>query len=127
MDFDATQPWYHGSPFKVTTIRTGSAITQKRELARVFSHKPALVSVSDDGQIKHNGTLPGHLYAIAEAIGPRDVRPHPRTTMAAGDEWLTTRELRVQWLCSTTPVPAEQLTDAERAALQQRIVEWGGE
>jgi hypothetical protein len=105
MDFDPTQPWYHGSPFELTTIREGSTITQKRELARIFSHKPTLVSVSDDGQIKHNGTIQGYLYAITEGIEPGDVMPHPRTTMAPGDEWLTTRELRVQLLSPTELVP----------------------
>ena len=59
MDFDPTQPWYHGSPFELKTIRKGSTITQKRELARIFSHKPAVASMEDDGSIKHNGTQPG--------------------------------------------------------------------
>lgn len=118
MAFGPAQRWYHGSPTKLTTIRKGSTITQKRELARVFSHKPALVSVSDDGQIAHSGTQPGYLYAIAERVEPGDVVPHPRTTMAVGDEWLTTRPLRVELLCHTVPLPEEQLTDAEVAVLR---------
>ena len=125
MDFDPTRAWYHGSPLRLTTLREGSTITQKRALARIFSHKPARVSVSDDGRIKHNGTTPGYLYAVADKIQLEDVVPHPRTTMAPGDEWLTTRELRLRLLCSTKPAPEEQLTDEEWAELQRQVVEQG--
>jgi len=120
MDFDPTQPWYHGSPFELKTIRKGSTITQKRELARIFSHKPAVASMEDDGSIKHNGTQPGYLYVIAEDIAPGDVIPHPRTAMGPGDEWLTTRELRVRFLGATMPKPEEYLTEADIAALRKR-------
>ncbi len=113
MDFDPARTWYHGSPLKLTTLHEGSTITQKRELARIFSHKPTLVSVSDAGHIKHNGTIPGYLYVVADEILPKDVVPHPRTTMAPGDEWLTTREIHLQLMCSTEPVPEEQLADEE--------------
>jgi hypothetical protein len=123
MNFDPALPWYHGSPFELTTVCEGSTITQKLELARIFSHEPTLVSISDDAQIKHNGATKGYLYAIAEGIGPGDVIPHPRTAMAPGDEWLTTRDLRVQLLGPTEPVPEEQLTDVELTVLQQRLSE----
>ena len=122
-DFEVIHSWYHGSPRKLTTIRTGSTITQKRELARVFSHKPTIVSISDDGQIKHNGSKPGYLYIIADEIKPDDVIPHPRTTMAPGDEWLTKRALRVQFLELVEIKPDEILTDAEMDALQERLDE----
>ena len=49
--------WFHGSPLALTVLRKGSTITQDRRLAEVFSHKPAFVSVDDDGTIKHDGTL----------------------------------------------------------------------
>jgi hypothetical protein len=125
MNFDPAQAWYHGSPLKLTTLQEGSTITQKRELARIFSHKPTLVSVSDDGQIMHNGAMPGYLYAVADDVQLKDVAPHPRTTMAPGYEWLTTRELRLRLLCSTEPAPEEQLTDEEWAALQRQLTEQG--
>jgi hypothetical protein len=125
MGFDPAQSWYHGSPLELTTIREGSTVTQRRELARIFSHKPTLVSVSDDGQIKHNGRMPGYLYIVADEMRPKDVVPHPRTTMAPGDEWLTTRELRLRLLCSIEPALEEQLTDEECAVLQGRLVEQG--
>jgi hypothetical protein len=101
----------------LTVLRKDSTITQKCELARIFSHKPTIVSVADDGLIKHNGALPGYLYLIADKIQPGDVIPHPHTSMTPGDEWLTTRELRLQFLCSTEPIRAEQLTDEEYAEL----------
>lgn len=122
MNFDPVQPWYHGTPLSLVALREGSTITQKRELARIFSHKPAIVCISDDGQIRHNGTIPGYLYTIAEIIGLGDVVPHPRTTMAPGDEWLTTRELRVQLLCVTQPAPEDQLTDDELSAIEKHLI-----
>ena len=121
MDFDSILPWYHGSPVDLAILRAGSTITQNRELARVFSHKPAIVSISDDGRIRHNGTRPGYLYAISEDVGPGDVVPHPRTTMAPDAEWLTTRELRVRLLCATRPAPEEALTPDELAAIKQHL------
>jgi len=69
--------------------------------------------------------MPGYLYTVADEIQPGDVVPHPRTTMAPGDEWLTTRELRLRLLCSTVPAPEEQLTDEECAILQGRLAEQG--
>jgi hypothetical protein len=125
MEFDPEQSWYHGSPQKLTTLREASTITQKRELARIFSHKPTLVEVFDKGQIKHNGTIPGYLYIIVDKLQPKDVVPHPRTTMGAGDEWLTTRELQLKLLCPTIPVSSEQLTDQEYATLLKRLPEKG--
>ena len=77
--------------------------------------------MSDDGQIKHNGTLPGYLYVITEKIHPEDVIPHPQTTMGPGDEWLTTRELHLQFLCTTEPLSGELLTDDDYAWLKERM------
>ena len=42
--WDFNLPWYHGSPLQLKRLRAGSTITQDRDLARVFSHKPSLVS-----------------------------------------------------------------------------------
>lgn len=121
MKFDPKQTWYHGSPLELSTLRSGSTITQKRELARIFSHKPTIVSVSDDGQIKHNGTVPGYLYFITDEINPEDVLPHPQSTMSDGDEWITTRELRLQLFCTTEVVPSEQLTENDYTMLQDKL------
>ena len=118
---DYTQPWYHGSPFELTTLRVGSTITQRRDLARIFSHKPMIVSIDDEGHIKHNGALPSYLYIIDEAVAPEDVEAHPRTVMGPGDEWLTHRELRVRLLGMVEPRPEELLTEAELEDLRRHI------
>ena len=118
---DYTQSWYHGSPFALTVLRVGSTITQRRELARIFSHKPPIVSIDDDGSIKHNGTQPGFLYIIDEDVQPSDVTPHPRTTMGPGDEWLTSRALRVRLIDTTQPRPEEFLTEVEITALRRAM------
>ena len=111
--------WYHGSPFELETIRKGSTITQDRNLARVFSHKPTLVSIADDGTIQHNGTLPGFLYRVTGTIGPDDIVPHPRSSMEARKEWLTCRELRLEQIGPTCIIPQEILTETEIQQLQQ--------
>ena len=111
MKFTSNQPWYHGSPLELSILRKGSTITQKRELARIFSHKPTIVSLSHEGQVKHNGTISGYLYNITNEIKPEDVTPHPQSTMEEGDEWITTCELCLQLLCVTELVPSEQLTE----------------
>ena len=118
---DYTQPWYHGSPFELTALRVGSTITQRRDLARIFSHKPAIVSLQDDGRIKHSGVLPGYLYVIDEEVLLEDVEAHPRTTMGPGDEWLTHRELRVRFLGVVEPESDEMLTEAELEDLRRHI------
>ncbi|MFO7167915.1 MAG: hypothetical protein DIU80_007775 [Chloroflexota bacterium] len=121
---DPQAPWYHGSPLLLTELRAGSTITQDRDLARVFSHKPAVVSqdVAEDGRrtILHTGEQPGYLYRIAEPVGPEDVRPHPRTTMEPGQEWLTNRPLRLELVERTAPRPEERLTETMLAALRSK-------
>ena len=117
---EPTAKWYHGSPYKLTVLRVGSTITQWRDLARIFSHKPAVVEISDDREIRHNGALPGFLYEIAEPVTDADVMPHPRTTMAPGDEWLTHRELRLSLIGETVVREDECLSDDAIEALQRR-------
>lgn len=127
MEWDYTKPWYHGSPQRLTYLRSGSTVTQERDLARVFSHKPALVECfTDDGgrcRMKHSSTQAGFLYRVAEAILPEDVYPHPRTSMEPGQEWLTNRELRVELISTTDVVPEELFTQEELEELQRRMRE----
>lgn len=117
-DWDA--PWYHGSPLKLATLRVGSTITQSRHLATVFSHKPAIVCLEDDGTIRHNGDTPGYLYRIAEPLGAADVYPHPHSSMEPGLEWLTRRELALELVGPTAICAAERLTEEDIAALHRR-------
>jgi len=121
---DASEAWYHGTPLRLTAIRKGSTITQNRDLARVFSHRPTLVSISDDAgidRIRHDGTVPGFLYRIAEDLRPGDVYPHPHSSMGPGKEWLTSRELRVILVGPTEIVEQERLTQKEIEALRTML------
>ena len=106
--------WYHGSDQQFEVLREGSTITQWKELAEAFSHKPAMLCFGDDGKIIHNGRRSGYLYRIAEPVEVgKDVLPHPRTTMIPNAEFLTARPLQVVWI-SDVPLPAdEQLASME--------------
>ena len=89
--------WYHGSNAVFTELRANSTVTQWRELAEAFSHKPSLLGFDDDGNISHNGTEKGYLYVIDEPITAGvDVYQHPRTTMDKNAEFLTRRPLKVR-------------------------------
>ncbi len=89
--------WYHGSNQKFDLLREGSTITQWKELAEAFSHKPSCLEYDDDGKIKHNGTEKGYLYLIDEPIQIGiDVYQHPRTSMDENAEFLTNRPLKIR-------------------------------
>ncbi len=95
--------WYHGSDRQFTELLAGSTVTQWRELAEAFSHKPGRLSYDDSGNISHNGNRPGYLYVIDEPVTVgTDVYRHPRTTMDQNAEFLTNRPLRVR-LVKTLP------------------------
>ena len=47
--------------FSSGELAAGSTVTPSRRLARAFSHKPAIVSLGDDGTVHHNGAEPGIL------------------------------------------------------------------
>ncbi len=118
--------WYHGSPLCLITLLKDSTITRDRHLAEVFSHKPEIVSVDDDGTIKHSGTVPGYLYRIAEHVEPGDVYPHPNSSMGPDLEWLTTRELRLELIGPTTVRDDEQLTEKDLTELRRLKQEQAG-
>ncbi len=104
-DTVATQAdtWYHGSPFELTELRTGSTITRWRELAEAFSHKPTWLSYDTvGGNISHNGQVDGFLYVVDEPlIAGSDIYKHPHTSMDDGVEWLTKRPVKVRKIGST--------------------------
>ncbi len=92
--------WYHGSNKIFTELRTNSTITQWKELAEAFSHKPSGLGYDDNGVIVHNGTEKGYLYFIDEPITIGvDIYQHPRTSMDANAEFLTKRPLKVKLIC----------------------------
>jgi len=109
--------WFHGSPEKLEKILAGSWVTPYKEVARAFSHKPSCISASDDfREIKHNGTLPGYLYIVAE-----DVRDQDLTLLPGTDDthWQTRRELRIEWVEDVPILEAELLTEQELEDLQR--------
>ena len=92
--------WYHGSDKIFSELRTGSTITQWREPAEAFSHKPSALGYDDDVVIRHNGTAKGYLYVIDEPVEiGTDIYQHPRTTMDENAEFLTRRPLKVRLIC----------------------------
>ena len=119
--------WYHGSPLVLTVLAAGSTVTQNRELARVFSHKPDAVCWEDDGRLRHTGAIPGYLYVVDEAVAAEDVVPHPRSTMPTGAEWLTQRPLRLRLLSQTVVRPEEMPSAADLAALARNHASGGND
>ena len=89
--------WFHGSPSKLETLRKGSSITQIEKLAQVFSSKPSILSVSDDGKIRHNGDSKGRVYRVTNRVTTDDIYEHPRSSMK-GWEWITKKEFKLKFL-----------------------------
>lgn len=118
--WDDGRPWYHGSQQALTVLRAGSSISQNRDIARIFSHRPALLSMQEDGSLKHDGTAPGYLYRVAEAVKTEDIYPHPHPVNVSRWEWLTKRELSVQLIERTEVQDAEKLTEQEIAELRRK-------
>jgi len=104
LDNAESQSWYHGSPFLLEILASGSSITRNRELAVAFSHKPSNLGVSDDGRISHNGKQNGYLYEIAESVSSEDIYVHPDiTALDPNDpwEWLTKRPFQLKLIQKT--------------------------
>lgn len=100
MEIKSDGIWYHGSNKIFSELSVNSTITQWKELAEAFSHKPSCLSYDDEGKICHNGTEKGYLYRIDEPITVgEDIYQHPRTAMDENAEFLTRRPLRVRLIC----------------------------
>ena len=112
--------WYHGSDKIFSMLGEGSSITQWRELAEAFSHKPSSLSYEDDGRIAHNGEKKGYLYVIDEPIEMgKDVYPHPGSTMDENAEFLTKRPLKVK---RVSELPLQ--SDCAPADRNEKILSW---
>ena len=99
-------PWYHGSPAKLTCLTKGSMVTPFEAIAKAFSHKPSLLSMSEDmTTVKHNGELPGFLYVVSEEVCEGDVVELSGTKQT---HWEIRRDFRVRLVC---PLP---VSDPER-------------
>ena len=124
-DFDYTLTWYHGSQQELTTLRVGSSITQDKTVAKAFSHRPSLLTMSEGGTVKHDGVTSGYLYTVADEIGPDDVHLHPHPVNATRWEWLTNRELKLKLIEQTIVTDEERLTDQEITEIKRKQEERG--
>ena len=119
--FDTDTPWYHGSPENLTILQKGSWITQFKEMAKAFSHKPKLISLSDDGlHVKHDGRQPGFLYMVSEAVAPEDVTYLRNTGQT---HWQTQRDLQVALVAALPIDDPPQLDEEEVAELLKDVPE----
>lgn len=118
--WDDGRPWYHGSQQALTVLRAGSSISQNKDIARIFSHRPTMISLAEDGSLKHDGTAHGYLYRVVEAVKAEAIYPHPHPVNASHWEWLTKRELSVQLIERTKVQDAEKLTEQEIAELRRK-------
>jgi hypothetical protein len=109
------KPWYHGSPKKLKTLRAGSTITQRFDIARIFSHKPSVVIGNGSAKgWKHTGPFTkGFVYRLVGPVNEDDIEAVPNSTMSEGDEWNTRREFELVLISETTVNPAELLAKHE--------------
>jgi hypothetical protein len=114
--------WFHGSPSKLKTLRKGSSITQIEKLAQAFSAKPSIVSVSDDGKIRHDGKSKGRVYKVTERVTTDDIYRHPRSSWQKGWEWITKKEFKLEFLYEVTPSPDDILSESEIGKFKERNV-----
>ena len=118
---DYSAGWYHGSPEQLTVLQSGSWITQFKEMAKAFSHKPTLMSLGGDCEhVKHDGQLPGYLYTVSESVGPDDVC-YLRDT--AQTHWQTKRDLRLRLVAKLPLDDPPQLSEEQIAALREDVPE----
>ncbi len=86
------------------------------------------ISQSEEGEawsVRHDGSTPGYLYAVAEEIGTGDVRPHPHPVNASGWEWLINRDLELRFIEETRVTDREKLTYEEIAEMRRKQKERG--
>ena len=112
--------WYHGSNKVFDVLKEGSTITQWRQLAEAFSHKPTILAIDDDNTIFHNGKEYGYLYIIDEPIEiDKDIYAHPNTTMDKGLEFLTKRKLNVK-MVEEIGLPNEE----QQRLSEEKLKQW---
>ena len=121
LTIDPNGIWYHGSNRRFSILETGNTITQWKELAKAFSHKPDLLCIEEDGRILHTGKEYGYLYRIAEPVDVNvDIYAHPHTTMEENAEFLTRRPLRVMLVAEIGMADKNALDEAEQ--LRSRLL-----
>lgn len=92
-------------------------MTQFKELAKAFSHKPSLISFGDDHQtVKHDGQEPGFLYALFGPVSADTVSYLPHTALT---HWQTQCDMCVR-LLSELPIDDPPQLSAEEVAVMRR-------
>jgi len=94
-------------------LKTGSTITQWKDLAKAFSHKPPCLIIDDNKTIKHNGKVKGFLYIINEELRKDDIIKHPKSSMDDGLEWITQRDLNITLIEQEIDIEEPYLSDEE--------------
>lgn len=114
--FGTAHEWFHGSPLRLDVLAEGSTVTPIVELAEAFSHKPPNLEwniIHEDGErwvvIDHNGELDGYLFRVIVDDPESDLYQHPTTVFAPGEEMLTKRPLRLEFV-RELPLDAENRT-----------------
>jgi hypothetical protein len=97
--------WFHGSPLRLDVLAEGSTITPVIQLAEAFSHKPPNLEwdiAHEDGErwitITHNGEHDGFLFRVVVDDPEADIFQHPTSVFAPGEEMLTSRPLRLEFI-----------------------------
>jgi hypothetical protein len=87
-------------------------------LAKAFSHKPTELGIEvreSNGQrhvtITQNGTKPGFLYRVVVGAPTEDLEQHPSSNAAPGEEMLTTRELRLEFIQELPAQPGYEFSE----------------
>ena len=89
--------YYHGSPFKIGTLKEGFDFTPFKELAISFGSKPSHISINE-GKVSHDGIkYPVYLYQIDEDIKlEKDFINHPNSAFDKGMEFRSKRDLKLK-------------------------------
>jgi len=85
---------------------------------------PSIVSVSDDGKVKHNGRLKGRVYRVADRVTNNDIYEHPKSTMGTGWEYITKKEFRLEFLYEydISHHPDDILSEKEIKKIEERNI-----
>ena len=107
--------WYHGSPLRLDVLQSGSTVTPIPSYAKAMAHKPTRLDVdmrvnTETGErrvvFSQNGHRDGFFYRVLVEAPSRDLRQHPGSKGAPGEEVLTTRDLPLEFL-EELPVRAQ--------------------
>lgn len=89
--------FYHGSSYRIDTLKEGFDFTPFREIAIAFGSKPSHISIND-GKVSHDGIkYPVYLYQVDENINfEKDYINHPNSVFDKGIEYRAIRDLKLK-------------------------------